>query len=544
VNSRHPSVFGEYAVRFQAGATLAQMSAAVTAAGGTVTNDMHQIAAVETVSADPLFPTRLSANPIVSSVFIDSTGASEHAATVDADFGSASGGSAPKVGGADGLDPWHSSYQWDDAAMNVPPPSATTGSGITVGILDSGVDVNQRDTGHGVTETQFIPCATLSNILGKQQVSSVLGIGDCGSGDAFGHGTWLTGRIAGALNGFASNGIAPGATVLDQKALADVYGFDSAWVIAAMLDACDRGANVINMSLHEYDDAAQSAEAQNYLLWVDAVNYCRAKGTVLVAAAGNDHVQIDRLNNVVVGGRTLNGVGVVSNGAGGIGLTGPITPTTDPAHPPLLVDERGMLIAPSGVPGVIMVSATGLTTADPTGLVSSAYAFPAGLKDQLAYYSSYGSRVDIAAPGGARSLNVPIFDASGGDGVAGYGVFGPTTTSASLCTSLSVSCIKVNGDGFMWIQGTSMSTADVTGAIAQLLATHPEFLGHPDAVLSRLQSTARKNMANLMGPMSASSATTLMGPCPTGYCHLDNQHPIPFSSAYGAGIVNLAAAEG
>ena len=30
-----------------------------------------------------------------------------------------------------------------------------------------------------------------------------------------------------------------------------------------------------------------------------------------------------------------------------------------------------------------------------------------GLQNQLTYYSNYGPRIDVAAPGGARKFNVP-----------------------------------------------------------------------------------------------------------------------------------------
>jgi hypothetical protein len=47
-----------------------------------------------------------------------------------------------------------------------------------------------------------------------------------------------------------------------------------------------------------------------------------------------------------------------------------------------------------------------------------------------------------------------------------------------------------------------------------------------------------------MGPNDpANTAPTLDGtPCATGFCHVDQTHPIAFSDAYGAGLVDAAAA--
>jgi hypothetical protein len=63
-------------------------------------------------------------------------------------------------------------------------------------------------------------------------------------------------------------------------------------------------------------------------------------------------------------------------------------------------------------------------------------------------------------------------------------------------------------------------------------------------LLARLQSTARTDMVNYMGPSDpANMAKTAGGvPCDTGWCHIDRDSPISFSDAYGAGIVDAAAA--
>jgi lantibiotic leader peptide-processing serine protease len=525
---RHVSAFGEYAVRFKPGTSPQAMAAVVAAVNATVIEDMHQISALEVASTDPNLLAKLTTNPLVVAAFVDGVGPS-----ANSQLGGASSAPTTQTSTSTSGDPLHDAYQWDDAHMNVPPASATRGAGVKVAVVDSGVDTSQHETApSSLGQTNFIPCDALASVLGKAQVSRFLGISDCDNEDNDGHGTWLASRIAGALNGFASNGIAPGAGVIDNKALAVDYGFDSAWVIAALLNACDRGANVVNLSLVEYNDPTDRDDAQDYLLWADAASYCRSKGSVLVAAAGNDHVRIDRVSTRIAG-RSLSGVGIVSSGNDGFGLPQPGGPLGGN-------DLRGLLEVPAGLPGVIMVSSTGNATADATGAVDPAFRFAAGLTDQLAYYSNYGSRVDIAAPGGARSFNVPSYDASSGDGfTAGFGVFGGTDPQSELCdTSLGTGCFTLKGDGFMWLQGTSQATANVSGAVAALLSAKPTLNGNPSAVLSRLQGSARRTMRNVTGPLSPSTAPTLIGPC-SGFCHVDTQHPLSFSDAYGAGLVDV-----
>ena len=69
-----------------------------------------------------------------------------------------------------------------------------------------------------------------------------------------------------------------------------------------MIDACNHDVDIINMSLGGYRDPNTASGAQDYLLWVDAVNYCRTRGTAIFASAGNEHVRVNRVN-LAVGGR-------------------------------------------------------------------------------------------------------------------------------------------------------------------------------------------------------------------------------------------------
>jgi subtilisin family serine protease len=56
----------------------------------------------------------------------------------------------------------------------------------------------------------------------------------------------------------------------------------------------------------------------------------------------------------------------------------------------------------------------------------------------------------------------------------------------------------VQGAGFGWLQGTSMSAPNATGVAALTLAAHPELLENPSGLLAKLQVTARKDMVNRM----------------------------------------------
>jgi subtilisin family serine protease len=95
------------------------------------------------------------------------------------------------------------------------------------------------------------------------------------------------------------------------------------------------------------------------------------------------------------------------------------------------------------------------------------------LTNQLAYYSNYGPRIDLAGPGGARKFNLPLWDRGGTPGFPytlddltnAWQVFSTTSNWA-----VNIPCLTfTRGSGFpqgqcySTIQGTSMAAPQVVG---------------------------------------------------------------------------------
>ncbi|RDV11002.1 peptidase S8 [Arthrobacter sp. RT-1] len=143
--------------------------------------------------------------------------------------------------------------------------SVTTGSGVKVAVLDSGVATDNPDINPQVVDrANFSSSAT----RGKDQVAE----------DYYGHGTHVAGIVAAiADNGRGVAGVCRGCTILAGKVLSD-SGMGSTSALANGINwAVSRGAKVINISL--VVGASVTLES--------AVNNAWNAGVVLVAAAGN-----------------------------------------------------------------------------------------------------------------------------------------------------------------------------------------------------------------------------------------------------------------
>ena len=540
---------GIQVVRFANGTSAAAMRQAVADSGAQVVTDLSAIDALAVVPTGSGFDAKIKAQKGVRAAWLDRV-SETNAFQPDPlhDFDAFNGENAPGV------------LQWEDDRDGVRQAWNTTkGTGVKVAVIDSGIDPSHPDLRDNVLFTDnTIPCNRLTAIFGPSLPGA---LHDCSKSDTDGHGTWVASRIVGDDNGIGTNGIAPDAKVMGYKALATGFGGLTSWIADAMLRACDNDADVINMSLGGYNDPNDPEFAKDYaddyFLWKDAVDYCRAKGTAIVASAGNEHVNNQKKTVTLTGysgTRTIAGAGVVSSqlDEGVNAFPG------DAKIEKGVNDYRGLLETPAGVPGVIMVSSSSNAISDPGSDVTPAYAPGAGVvgtQDNLAYYSSYGDRVDVSAPGGGRKYGVPKFDTRPGTDVlyGGWGQLGATVKTGDICNTIGgpgdFACFEYDGATWGWFQGTSMSSPQVAGVAALALAAKPALQEHPDQLAAQLKGTARSGLVNHTGKSSASTGAAWDGtPCATGYCHVTfttssrDRNAISSAQAYGAGMVDAAAA--
>ncbi|OAR23494.1 hypothetical protein A8W25_29005 [Streptomyces sp. ERV7] len=154
-----------------------------------------------------------------------------------------------------------------------PAGNGADGKGITVAVLDSGVDYSHPDLGGGFGEGH--------KVVGGYDFAN----GDADPMDDNGHGTHVAGIIAGkAAQRGGVTGVAPGASILAYKVMDDAgEGYTSdivAGIEAAIDPASPHRADVINMSLGGYGDGTDPLGA--------AATAATEAGVVVVASAGNE----------------------------------------------------------------------------------------------------------------------------------------------------------------------------------------------------------------------------------------------------------------
>jgi subtilisin family serine protease len=172
--------------------------------------------------------------------------------------------------------------------------SVTQGEGVTVAVVDTGVDRNHE----ALTDRLLINGAEQSGKVGVDEdnngyVDDVYGWDFYGNKsdnqDDQGHGSHVSGTIAGQLASKNFYGVAPKAKILAVKSHNQAGESREDAVVKGILYAADRGARVINCS---WGGAPEAADFSQILY--DAISYANQKGALLVAAAGNDSSDNDK----------------------------------------------------------------------------------------------------------------------------------------------------------------------------------------------------------------------------------------------------------
>lgn len=343
---------------------------------------------------------------------------------------------------------WH--YYEATAGINLPTAWDTaTGSGVTVAVVDTGYRPHADLAANIVGGYDFISDVTVAND-GNLRDSDATDPGDwtnaneCQSGDPAYNSSWHGTHVAGTIAAVTnnSNGVAG-------------IAYNAKIVPVRVLGRC----------------GGYTSDIADGIVWASG-------GTVSGVPANPNPAKI------------------INMSLGGGGSCGTTTQNAINS-----ARSRGtVVVVAAGNEGV---NASNSSPANCAGVITVAAVTRAGGR---AFYSNFGSVVDIAAPGGDASSSAP---------------------ANNILSTLNAGTTTPGADSYAGYAGTSMATPHVVGVVALMLQVNPALT--PDQVESILKSTARAFPQSCSqcgsGIVNAAAAVAAApgggsgggGTCPAGY---------------------------
>ena len=373
---------------------LQRALALVPGAGGAALASYPEIGTFFAQSATPSFAPDLAAALRAAGIPIHSIGPTRVAPVLyyeRVDLPTDKKDEAPQSGAAGGLNSMRDEtasaapagaseeiFNWGAVAMHAREAEAVNvkRAPVTVAVVDSGVEDTHPDLEGRVDTSRSVKCS----------VNGVATQDFYGWRDEFYHGTHVAGIIAANHNDIGIDGIAPESTIVAIEATNDNRLIYPEYVTCAFMWAASHGVDVVNNSYSMdpwvYWSPSDPEQAAGLEAATRSIKYAQDKGLAVIAAAGNEGVDIDNPT--------------IDNGS----PTDVPTPTKNRA-------VQGGIRVPSMLDGVAQVSAVG-----------QAYNVKPGLSLGRAEFSNYGQTIDFAAPGDQIYSTVPLLFYPSGYAVA------------------------------------------------------------------------------------------------------------------------------
>ncbi|WP_134671340.1 S8 family serine peptidase [Halorussus marinus] len=218
-----------------------------------------------------------------------------------------------------------------------------TGDGVTVAVVDSGIDDDHPAIDRVVAERDF-------TYEGRTD-------------DPNGHGTHVAGIVASDDETYT--GMAPDASLIDARVLTeDGWGYTS-WILAGMEYAVDSGADVVSVSLGGSVGSERSDDR-----YTEAVDSATDRGAVVVTSAGNGGDAYGTVTTPGIQSRALTvGASVDDDGIPGFSSRGP-TKYGYYLKPDLVAPGWGVVSAAAGTDGFARKTGTSMAAPAVSGVAA------------------------------------------------------------------------------------------------------------------------------------------------------------------------------
>ncbi len=527
----------EYVVLYQHGASLGEAHAAIKKLGGTIVDELSSIGVAKVRSADADFITHVvgqtalagaAQNRVVGYVDPALREKTDEVESLAAAQVAASGEQGTTAEEAEPL----AGLQWDmgmihatvDESQAVQPGNKE----VLVGIIDTGIDGSHPDIAPNFNAALSRNFTTdIPLVDGPCNSEPDHSCSDPANVDEAGHGTHVAGTVAAAANGLGISGVAPNVTLVNLRAGQDSGFFFLFETLAAYTYAANNGIDVVNMSFFTDPwlfncrnnplDSPNAQVEQRTIIDASnaALNYAYQHGVTLIAAEGNDHMDIGSPKYDAISPDFPPGSEYVRNNI-----------TND------------CLIIPTEGDHVMSISALG----------------PSGRKS---YYSNYGvEQTTVSAPGGDRRdfFGTPQYNTPGTRILSSY----PAELAKeehlisgnfkSLDPLAVVDCngprSAANCGVYMYLQGTSMASPHAVGVAALIISQFGSGSGaafglSPATVERILRRTATNTRCPAQNPFVYPD---LVGADPNVPFEATCEGTKQFNGFYGDGIVNALSA--
>ena len=342
------------------------------------------------------------------------------------------------------------------------PWSITQGAGVRIAILDTGVDAAHPDIAPNL-------------VFNTSEVDQSAATGlpsPCDDGspqDQQGHGTWTASLAAGAFGAQTGlvAGVAPAASLLNIKVLerlpsattstADPTGCIAgeasglvSWVLQGINDAVAQHADIISLSLGTLVDGTTADGAALKTIFDQATHAAASAGVILIAAAGNDGVNLDGSRYIELPAQAQDVITIVAS--------------TNPVCAENLAAGATCVAGPVTAP----------------------------------YYSNRGTSLHaLAAPGGSYPASPDPTQTTGWIWGACSSGKPSTLDGVPADPAHSLGCFNLGHSAYVAAIGTSASAPLVAGAAALLRAANPSWTA--DQVIAALRQSSNV-LATLPAP--------------------------------------------